>query len=1070
MGMSWIRNLFHKRAESPLGKAIGSFDSSYKRLLSLDRFLSYSDTRPLLKANEAVYAQLLSAQKQNNLRRFCRKNLIDIELAEGFLRSYFDLQGNRIRIKEHNDDFVKAKEKEEGEYLDKILSPIDPRIKLDEDQKQAILRDEDHTLLIAGAGAGKTTTLAAKTRYLVERQKVKPEEILLISFTNKAVDELKERINGKLHIDCPIATFHSAGSALLRGSESERKRIVEEGFLYNSIDDYLRVEVLSDPKMVDALILFFGAYFRSPYDEKGLLEFFKFASKGGCLTLKGDLKEYSRRVIEQRTRRLITISKEEVRSIEEAQIANFLYLNGIDYTYEEEYRYHILKAKKPYTPDFTIHQNGKTIYLEHFGLTDKGENSLYNEKQLRQYKQAIRDKIALHKAHGTKLIFTFSSYSDSRSHLAHLKEALLKEGIVLRPRDHKEVLEKLLKQEESRYVNSLTKLLLTFLSNFKSNGYGQSTFRQWESQDFNVRTKLFLKIAQGAYLHYQAELLKTNSRDFSDLIGDAAKLLEAMALRGEKLPYRYIIIDEYQDISRQRFDLVKALKKVSDAKIIAVGDDWQSIYAFSGSDVSLFTHFIQLLGDGEQLQIRNTYRNSQEVIDIAGDFIQKNDFQIKKSLHSDKHIDKPVCVITYDDYNRREKGGVYKEIGDKLLSIVKTIWDNGDPLSATLLVGRYGFDARNCCHSDEFVYDELNGKMLCRALPKAKIEFLTAHSSKGLGYDNVVIVNAKDAIYGFPSQIDDDPVLSLVTSKNEDYEYAEERRLFYVALTRTKNRVFILTPKHHPSRFVLELLRDYPSVYCLGELEPEAKSPDGVLYCPECGFPLVEMFSPRYGMKVYCCSNEPEICDFLTNDPASGLPILKCDCCQDGYLIAKRAKNHERKGDDYVLGCTNYKEDGTGCSRILNRGFVTKMKKGYYQEIDFSKLPSYQKAKMEEAFLSQSGANERQTTKREARSNVNLALRKEMELKGFSLILDQTGEVLTDMALLKALIALRRDIAKRDKIVETRVCSNTALVNLSTYHPSNKAEFINLYGLSEKSYGEYGEMLLKKIIESSKDQ
>ena len=146
------------------------------------------------------------------------------------------------------------------------------------------------------------------------------------------------------------------------------------------------------------------------------------------------------------------------------------------------------------------------------------------------------------------------------------------------------------------------------------------------------------------------------------------------------------------------------------------------------------------------------------------------------------------------------------------------------------------------------------------------------------------------------------------------------------------------------------------------------------------------------------------------------------------------------------------------------------MKKGHYQEIDFSKLPSYQKAKTEDTFLSQSGINKRQTVKRGAGSNVNLASRKEMELKGFNLILDQTGKVLTDMALLKALIALRRDIARHDKIAETRVCSNTALVNLSTYHPSNKAEFINLYGLSEKSYGKYGEMLLKKIIESSKNQ
>ena len=138
------------------------------------------------------------------------------------------------------------------------------------------------------------------------------------------------------------------------------------------------------------------------------------------------------------------------------------------------------------------------------------------------------------------------------------------------------------------------------------------------------------------------------------MINDSAKILQEQEEIGEKFDFKYVIIDEYQDISRQRFDLARALSNVCDAKIIAVGDDWQSIYAYAGSDFTLFTHFSDIMGYGEELKITKTYRNSQEVIDIAGSFIKKNSSQIQKSLISPKHIQQPIIIEAYSEEADKE--------------------------------------------------------------------------------------------------------------------------------------------------------------------------------------------------------------------------------------------------------------------------------------------------------------------------------------------------------------------------------------------------------------------------------
>lgn len=235
----------------------------------------------------------------------------------------------------------------------------------------------------------------------------------------------------------------------------------------------------------------------------------------------------------------------------------------------------------------------------------------------------------------------------------------------------------------------------------------------------------------------------------------------------EKLDFRYLIVDEYQDISRQRFDLVKAFSEVTDAKIMAVGDDWQSIYAFSGSDITLFTKFEEKMGYAKLMKIVRTYRNSQEVIDIAGNFIQKNTSQIQKSLISPKHIDEPVIIYTYD--NTRKAPGEDRRSGanyamayavqtaiEQIMAYDKSA-DRNTFASKILLLGRFGFDGDRLARTGLFEYVNRGAKIKSVKYPKLDITFMTAHTSKGLGYDNVIVVNGRNETYGFPSKIEDDP-------------------------------------------------------------------------------------------------------------------------------------------------------------------------------------------------------------------------------------------------------------------------------------------------------------------------
>ncbi len=929
--MSFFSKLFRKTKKEettkpmvPEAVEIKKLKSFMNDLLSCTHYVSKSEFKDALPNYAKTIEYFNVLRSSGMLDGFCNQNGLSKAEIEETCRLYNSLE---TLIDEQNERYIQRTMISEKDYLDNILKACDPKIVLDADQRRVVLTDEDYCLVVAGAGAGKTTTVAAKVKYLVDKQQIDPKQILVVSFTNKAVEELRQHINGELQIDCPIATFHSTGNAILHKQNPDKLNIVDSNKLYYVIQDYFRGSILKNESTVNNLILFFASYFDAPYEGSDLNAFFNNLAKSNFSTMRSEFDDFQRQVIDVRTRKAVTIQSEVMRSNQEVEIANFLYLNSLDYEYEPLYKYDIQYSRKPYTPDFIVSQGDKVAYIEHFGITEDGRNNRYSQDQLDSYKNAIRDKIKQHKQHGTTLIYTFSSYNDRRSITDHLKEQLESNGFVLTPRSNQEVMEKLVTSEENRYIRKLVNLITRFITNFKTNGFTEDDFNRMYHSTQNVRTRLFLDICNDCYLEYQRYLSENNAIDFQDMINESARLLREVAEMKKKLDFKYIIVDEYQDISRQRFDLVSELHNVTDAKIIAVGDDWQSIYAFSGSDITLFTKFAEKMGYAKLLKIVRTYRNSQEVIDIAGNFIQRNPTQIQKELISNKSITDPVIIYTYDSTRKDPKGdnrsganyAIAHAIEVALEQIIEYNRAEGKPYnSSILLLGRFGFDGDRLERSGLFEYVTRGSKLRSVKYPKLNITFMTAHASKGLGYDNVIVINGRNETYGFPSKIEDDPVLSFVIKGDDSIDYAEERRLFYVAMTRTKNRVFFIAPEQNPSEFLLELKHDYKNVVLRGEWNDDPKQiPNYKKACPICGYPMQLRYKNAYGLRLYICTNEPEVCGFMTNEYKAGkLSIIKCDQCRDGYLIVRPGKN-----DEYFLGCTNYKKDGTGCSRSMSRKY-----------------------------------------------------------------------------------------------------------------------------------------------------
>lgn len=795
----------------------------------------------------------------------------------------------------------------ELELCDALLSDIDGGKSLDPQQRDAVVTDEYSNLVIAGAGSGKTSVVVGKVKYLVERWGVDPSEILVTSFTRASVDDLESRIKASGVEGVSARTFHALGLRAL-GNEFA---VAAENALQKHVTSYLSNELASHPEQAAAFLEFFGLRNLTPDvspDSEEAEVRMNLLKAQDMRTLKGFVQESGH------AGSMDTIRGERVKSIEELMIANFLFLNGVEYEYERPYDEAIPEelrdeSRRAYQPDFYLVDYD--IWLEHFGIDENGRVPWMKTKVEEQnYLDGIAWKRQVHAACETTLIESYSYWNKDQDLLNRIESLLTSNGVVLDndPQRNAAICGDLLRDQ--RFFSSMSQLTSTFISLVKSGNKTQGEVDDAAREAYRGdgamwhRYDLFTRFAWPIMEAYQKALASGAKPeiDFDDMINRAA---DRIRRDGYEEGYRYIIVDEYQDISLSRFGLLSAIRDATGAKLMCVGDDWQAIYRFAGSDVTLFTNFGKLVGFYEEMRIERTYRNSQKLVDSASGFVLKNPDQMRKSVTSMAPAQNrpPIAVVSLAD----QRAAFTFALNDLVSSPggggeVKVLGRNKRDLER-IFPGFSPTEEFSFREPKRGVVEEEKFDKVIDYHPKGSaaktIGYMTVHKSKGLQADNVVVIGLVNDRYGFPNMIADDPILELLLADSDRYDFAEERRLFYVALTRTKNRVWLVTGDEsgYPgmSMFVDELRHDAGSeslVFYSRESSGESAE------CPRCGGILLRRSGPSGDF--VGCSNYP-FCDKSYSDVRILEDKKRCPEC-GGWLTRRTRKD----GSGEFYGCTNY--------------------------------------------------------------------------------------------------------------------------------------------------------------------
>lgn len=751
------------------------------------------------------YKQLDDDIHRKTGKLLSRLGFINKQLKEN-LDSFSELYDNYPELlKKHNEDLARS----EAVNVGRCINPIEG-YNLDEQQLIAIAYDVKSRLIIAGAGTGKTTTTIGLMKYLLKSRKAAPEEILALSFTNASVDDLKKRVMNEAGQRVDVNTFHRLGLKIIASACGTVPRVSNI-----KLDEFIIEEIKrrrDDTKFIRNLNEFMAYDFDSIKDEDRFND-------------SSELIEYLKE------NPLITLKGERVKSFGEADIAKCLTMNGIPYTYEESYCVDTTDSRYgQYHPDF--HINGTDIYIEYFGIDRNGNVARFmtdrNPNAAEEYRNGMVWKRQIHKKNGTRLIELYAYQRSEGTLIDDLESNLKTLNIETKQESPEEILDRFFNSDD-RMLRSLASTFATAILLIK--GFGKSWGEVYPESDA-LKDKRSLKrmesVLKPIYDAYQSALAENNEIDFEDMLNLAAKYIREGKYAH---PYKYVIVDEYQDLSRSRYNLLKALRSSNDYHLFCVGDDWQSIYRFNGCDVSYILDFEKYWGPSAICKIEKTYRFSGELMTKSSEFICRNERQCRKDLIGMSGRDSKIFFISKDDDSQ-----IREEIGKKLAFI-------GNDKSVIFL-GRYNHDVR-LLNGDGFEWKQNisdNSKIITYDLrPDLNMRFMTIHSSKGLQADVVFSINNKTGRYGFPS-IREEPVIIPMLLGGENDQIDEERRLFYVAMTRAKEVTYIVSQNGHQSDFFKEM---FPY---------DANRKRVKMTCPLCGGVMI-LKTSRNGHKFYGCSN-----------------------------------------------------------------------------------------------------------------------------------------------------------------------------------------------------------------------
>lgn len=753
--------------------AVRTLAESLHVFLNLPKYLAHRDVTQWFAHHESSHDESVKTALAVLHHPFAPTNGLSLELRTGMAKLLDVFSDNSGLLKKRNSEFVEREVIAHRALFDSV-----EKTPLTHEQRVASVVMEDRNLLVAAAGSGKTSTVVGKIGYALIKKLVVPEEILVLAFNNNAARELEERIQERLKpLLCgqliKVKTFHALGLDVIAESTGKKPTIANFASGGEISDVQLITELINSLLGSDLDFLMQWTLFMSLCRKpaKNPAEF------GSILEWQNYVKETG--VYHNKQTGYLTLNGEIVKSQGELAIANWLYINGIDYEYEKAYQYETAdRHHRQYKPDFYFPDIN--CYLEHYALDAQGNPpKAFGEK----YRDSRIWKQHLHADKGTDVFETTFAEFSSGVLFEKLERELTKRGVMLKPRSHAEIIKNI---NLPKLDGEISSLFRTFIKHAKSNELKAGELASKASAMLNpYRARLFANIASKVMGAYEMKLKDINEVDFEDLIVDASR---RAAGENFKHPYKLILVDEFQDISRGRAKLLLSLlNKSPECQLFAVGDDWQSIYRFAGSDIAIFTDFQNTFGYTATNFLTQTFRSNQGIADVAANFVQRNPSQLKKSVKAmDKTVDNVVVVRQYERMQEMEN------LIEESLAELDAEASTAKKQAKVFILGRYRNQVPEKLPHWNKQFAGLN------------IEFKTIHSSKGLQADYVILVGLHSGKNSFPSEIADDPLLQMVMPVPETFAHSEERRLFYVALTRAKHRVYLLGGKHSPSCFILE--------------------------------------------------------------------------------------------------------------------------------------------------------------------------------------------------------------------------------------------------------------------------
>ncbi len=668
------------------------------------------------------------------------------------------------RIEEHQDLFTDIDE--EGHDLT-------------DEQLNAVIKDDKHNLLIAGAGSGKTVTLTYRIAYLIKRRdKINPENILAITFTNQACRVMEKRLEKQFGITAVnVSTFHSLGYKFLNENSDNNLDIFAQDDQLNFIRDIIEVEEGKE-----------NSEFKSNY--YGLLQnVYDYEDEEADETDFEEKEEWHQYLKEKK---YITLRQEEVKSKAEKAIADFLFLHQVDYQYESMAEWAPVKDEKGrYFPDFYLPEYD--IYIEHWGIREKGQVSESFSLSSEEYRDGMRWKRELFQnTDGYRLVETYDFEYASNFLKDALSERLNRAGVRLKKMKYKEFVNSTF--DYKRYKEEILDLFRSFLANARVQGLTPKQIRQRLEKN-SEKEKYFYRCACHILREYEDYLDEKNLIDFSDMLHQATDFINKNPDDFSDF-YDQILVDEFQDVSDAEVNFLKSLVTPENGtKIFCVGDDWQSIYAFKGSDVSYFINFEDHFSDPTKSFLTHNYRCSKSIVETGNTLIANNENQIDKEVKAHLETGRSPSLHVL---NAKDEGHFFNKQNIYIADLIEEACEEGVSPENIMVLARVNFLNQN-----------LESFLGRRGIPveneqQEGVKLYSGHQAKGEEAEHVIISNVSDSQWGFPCKVEDRDLLEPVRLNTED-NLAEERRLFYVAITRAEKRLDIIARKNNLSPFIEEI-------------------------------------------------------------------------------------------------------------------------------------------------------------------------------------------------------------------------------------------------------------------------